>query len=181
MYAWLLYAHLLGVGLLLAGLGAHTVSVERLRRSETTKELAALMSTIELGTKLVLIGGPLLIAAGLTMAIRSWSLTDGWIATSIVLVVGQGVLGSIVDRRLQVVRSALGDRPGEKPSGDLSARIADPVLHAGSGVSVAVIAEILLLMSVKPAGWEIVWSLVSAAGVAGLAVWRATRLSGRGS
>ena len=77
MYDWLLYAHLLGVGLLLAGLGAHTVSVERLRRSETTRELAALMSTSELGTKLVLIGGPLLIAAGLAMAIRSWSLTDG--------------------------------------------------------------------------------------------------------
>jgi hypothetical protein len=100
LYEWLLYAHLLGVGLLLAGLGAHAVSVERLRRSETTRELAALMSTSELGTKLVLIGGPLLIAAGLTMAIRSWSLTDGWIATAIALVRWTG--GTWVDRRSPV-------------------------------------------------------------------------------
>jgi hypothetical protein len=64
-------------------------------------------------------------------------------------------------------------------SGELSARIADPVLHAGNGISVAVIAEILLRMSVKPAGWEIVWSLVGMAAVAGVAVWRAARPSGR--
>jgi hypothetical protein len=179
VYAWLLYVHLLGVGLLLAGLGAHIVSVERLRRAETTRELAALMSTSELGSKLVLVGGPVLIAAGLTMAIRSWSLTDGWIGTAIALVLGQGVLGSIVDRRLQAIRSALGGQPEEKPSGDLSARVADPILHAGNGVSVALIVEILLLMSVKPAGWEIVWSLVGTAGLAGLAVWRAARLSER--
>ena len=31
MYEWLLFAHLLGVALLLAGLGVHVVSVERLR------------------------------------------------------------------------------------------------------------------------------------------------------
>ena len=65
------------------------------------------MSTSELGTKLVLIGGPLLIAVGLTMAIRSWSLSDGWIATAIALVLGQGALGSIVDRRLKVARTAV--------------------------------------------------------------------------
>lgn len=178
MYEWLLYAHLLGVALALAGLGAHTVSVERLRRSETTRELDALMSTSELGTRLVLIGGPLLIAAGLTMAIRSWSLTDGWIATAIALVLGQGVLGSIVDRRLKDMRTAVRAEPEGKPSSELSARMSDPVLHAGNGVSVAVIAEVLLLMTVKPAGWEIVWSLLGTAAVAGVAAWRAARLSG---
>jgi hypothetical protein len=106
-------------------------------------------------------------------------LTDGWIATAIALVIAQGILGSFVDRRLRVVRMALKAEPGDKLSGELSARIADPVLHAGNGISVAVIAEILLLMSVKPAGWEIAWSLVGMAAVAGVAVWRAATLSGR--
>lgn len=178
VYEWFLYAHLLGVAILLAGLGAHTVSVERLRHAETTAELGALMSTCQLGSRLVMIGGPLLIAAGLTLAVRSWSLTDGWIATAIALVIAQGILGSIMDHRLRALRGALEAQPGKKqPAVDVSAPTADLVLHAGSGVSVVVIAEILLLMSVKPAGSEILWSLFGMGTLAGLAVWRASRLS----
>lgn len=171
MYKWLLFGHLLGVGLLLAGLGAHTVSVERLRHVRSTSESAALMETAELGRRLILVGGPLLIAAGLTMAIRSWSLTDGWIATSITLVVGQGVLGSVVDHRLHRLRSALGASKGEDPGGNAFSLGADSVLHAGNHVSPLVIAEILFLMSVKPTGWGILWSIVVMAVLAGLAVW----------
>jgi hypothetical protein len=173
VYEWLLFGHLLGVALLLAGLGAHIVSVERLRRAETTSEVSALMSTAELGGRLVLVGGPLLVAAGLTMAVRSWSLTSGWIATAIALVIVQGILGSVVDHRMQAVRKALEAQSGETPTAELSALTTDPVIHAGNGVSVSVIAEILLLMSVKPGGWMIVWSIVGMAVLAGLAVWRA--------
>jgi hypothetical protein len=98
VYEWLLFGHLLGVAFVLAGLGAHTVGVERLRHAESLSDFATLLAIAERGGSLVLVGGPILVAAGLTLAIRYWSLTDGWIATAIVLVIAQGIVGSLVDR-----------------------------------------------------------------------------------
>src|SRR4030095_10689934 len=107
MYEWLLFGHLLGVALLLAGLGAHTVGVERLRHTDSPSDFATLLAIAERGGGgLVLVGGPILVAIGLTMAIRYWSLTDGWIATAIVLVIAQGIVGSLVDRRLHELRES---------------------------------------------------------------------------
>jgi uncharacterized membrane protein len=175
VYQWFLFAHLIGVALLLAGLGAHTVSVERLRHATRHAEVAVLVSTAEFGGRLVLIGGPLLVAAGLTMAIGYWSLTDGWIASAIVLVVAQGILGSTVDRRLRSLGRTMEARAAEQGTAEPAGPVRDSVLYACSRASILLIIEILWLMSVKPARWGILWSLLVMTAMAGVATWRAVR------
>jgi hypothetical protein len=123
------------------------------------------------GLQEVFIGAGLLVAAGLTLAARFWSFSYGWIATSIGLVITQGVAGSIVGRRIDRLRGALQSAPDGVPSADLTALARDPVLHAFSRISVAIIVEILFLMSVKPAAPGIIWSLLAAAGIGTVAIW----------
>ena len=108
MYQWLLFGHLLGVAVMLAGLGVHMVSVERLRQVRMVSELRMLLATAKYGERMALGGSALLVAAGITMAARFWSFADAWIATSIGLVIAQGLAGSvIVDRRMKRLRAAL--------------------------------------------------------------------------
>jgi hypothetical protein len=171
MYQWLLFAHLLGVAVLLAGLGVHVVSVERLRHAARVAELRVLLATAKYGERMVFIGGGLLVAAGLTLAVRFWSLWDGWIATSIGLVITLGVVGSIGGRRMDGLRGALQSAPDGVPSTDLTVLARNPVLHAFSRISVAIIVEILFLMSVKPATPGILWSVLAAAGIGTIAIW----------
>jgi len=172
MYEWLLFGHLLGVAVLLAGLGIHVVGVERLRQAPTVTELRLLLAAVDRGERMVFIGAVLLVAAGLTMAVRFWSLSDGWIATSIGVVVTMALAGSIVDRRIERLRGALRSSPDkETPSTDLTMLARNPVLHASNRISVVLVVEILFLMSVKPAGSGIIWSLLTTAVLATIASW----------
>lgn len=172
MYEWLLFGHLLGVAVLLAGVGIHVVSVERLRQARTVTELGLLVAAAHRGERIVFSGATLLVAAGLTMAVRFWSLSDGWIATSIGVVVAMGLTGSIVDRRMERLSGALRSAPdGETPSTDLTMLARNPVLHASNRISVALVVEILFLMSVKPAGSGIIWSLLTTAAFATITSW----------
>jgi hypothetical protein len=86
---------------------------------------------------LVLIGGPILVATGLTLAIRYWSLTDGWIATAIVLVIAQGIVGSLVDRRLHELRESFEVRAREVPGVTVRNLGKDRLIQAGHGRDVA--------------------------------------------
>jgi hypothetical protein len=123
----------------------------------------------------VFIGAGLLVAAGLTLAARFWSFSDGWIGTSIGLVITLGIAGSIVGRSIDRLRGALQSAPDGVPDGvpsaDLTLLARNPVLHASSRISVAIIGEILFLMSVKPAAPGILWSLLVAAGIGAIAIW----------
>jgi uncharacterized membrane protein len=177
VYEWILFGHLLGVALLLAGLGAHTVAVERLRRTESPSDFATLLAIAERGGRLVLVGGPILVATGLTLAIKYWSLTDGWIVTATVLVIAQGIVGSLVDRRLHELRESFEVRAREAPSVTVRNLGHDRLIQAGNGITVAVIAEILLLMTVKPAGWLILWSVGAMVVASSVGVWRASRIA----
>lgn len=171
MYQWLLFGHLLGVAVLLAGLGVHVISVEQLRQARTVPELRVLLTTAKYGERMVLIGAALLVAAGHTLAARFWSFSDGWIATSIGLVIAQGIAGSTVDRRMQRLRGALRTAPDGALSTDLTVLARNPLLHAANRISVAIIVEILFLMTVKPAVPGILSSLLAAAGVGTILSW----------
>ncbi|MGH2577545.1 MAG: hypothetical protein ACRDG9_07330 [Actinomycetota bacterium] len=171
MYQWLLFGHLVGVGVLLAGLGVHVINVGRLRQARTVPELRVLLATAKYGEWMVLIGAALLVAAGLTLAARFWSFSDGWIATSIGLVIAQGLAGSIVDRQTERLRGALRTAPDGALSTELTVLTRNPLLHAANRISVAIIVEILFLMTVKPAVLGILWSLLAAAGVGTILSW----------
>lgn len=171
MYEWLLFAHVFGVGVLLAGLGLRAVSVERLRRSGLPTELRVLLATAKVGERLVFAGAVPLVAAGVTLAARFWSFSDGWVATSIGLVITQGVVGSVADRRVERLREALGSAREGALTHAVTTSARDPLLLATNRVSVIVIVEILFLMTVKPTAWGIAWSLVVAAVTAAIASW----------
>lgn len=144
MYEWLLFGHVLGVAVLLAGVGIYVVSVERLRQAPTVTELGLLVAAADRGERIAFIGAAPLVAAGVTMAVRFWSLSDGWIATSMGVVVAMGLAGSIVDRRMKRLRAALRSAPDEEsPSTDLSMLARNPVLHASNRIYVALVVEIL--------------------------------------
>jgi hypothetical protein len=113
--------------------------------------MRVLLASAKYGERLVFIGAGLLVTAGLTLAARFWSFRDGWIATSIGLVVAQGVAGSVVSRRMERLRGALESAPDGVPITDPTLLARDPVLLASNRISVAIIGEILFLMSVKPA------------------------------
>ena len=174
MYEWLLFGHLVGVAIMLSGLGVHIVSVERLRQVRTVTELRMLLAAAKYGEWMVLGGSALLVAAGITIAAQFWSFADAWIATSIGLVIAQGLAGSlIVDRRMKRLRAALQSGPDGALSTEVTALARDPLLHAGSRVAVPVIVEILFLMTVKPSVPGILWSMLTAAGLGTLVVWPA--------
>lgn len=184
MYEWLLFGHLLGVAVLLAGLGVHVVSVDRLRQARTVTELRVLLAAAKYGERMAFIGAGLLVAAGLTMAAGFWSFSDGWIATSIGLVIGQGIAGSVVGRRMDRLRNALQSAPDGVASTEITVLARNPVLQTSNRISVAIIAEILFLMSVKPTFSGILWSLLTAGVIATIASWplytrRMTSRSGR--
>jgi hypothetical protein len=180
MYEWLLFGHLLGVAVMLAGLGVHMVSVERLRQARTVTELRMLLGAAKYGERMVLGGSAVLVAAGITIAARFWSFADAWITTSIGLVIAQGLAGSvIVDRRMKRLRAALQSARDGALSTDVTALARDPLLHAGSRIAVPIIVEILFLMTVKPSVPGILWSLLIAGGLATLVIWPAfSRRSG---
>lgn len=172
MYEWLLFGHLLGVAVLLAGVGVHVVSVERLRQARTVMELGLLVAAADRGKRIVFSGAVLLVGAGLTMAVRFWSLSDGWIATSIGLVAAMGIAGSIVDRRMDRLRGTLRSiADDETASTDVTMLARNPVLHASDRISVVLVVEILFLMSVKPSGSAIISSLIVTAVLATFGSW----------
>jgi hypothetical protein len=73
------------------------------------------------------------------------------------------------------LRAALESAADGAPSTDVTVLARDPLLHAGSRISVPIIVEILFLMTVKPAVPGIPWSLLTAAGLGTLVVWAAFR------
>ena len=169
MYGWLLFGHLLGVGLLIGGVGAYALSVEHLRRVRTVEDVRLLLRIAGLGERLLIAGGLLLIVAGLTLAARFWSLAQSWIAASIALLVLYGLWTLMVEARMRRLRAAADRAPSAAMGADLWRAARDPLLPVANRVAAAVIIEILFLMTVKPAWAGIVWSFLVAAGGTALA------------
>lgn len=150
MYAWLLYGHLLGVGLLVAGTAVYIGGVAGLRRARTVDELRTFSALTRLGERLLIPGALTLLVFGLTLAARYWSLTEGWILAAIGLVVAQGIIGSAVTEPvLRRLRVALDHNPTPEPAKVIALARA-PTLHAGSRIAIVILVELELLMTIKP-------------------------------
>ena len=81
-------------------------------------------------------------------------------------------------RRMERLRDALQSAPDGVLSTDLTVLARNPVLHASNRISVAIIVEILFLMSVKPAAPGILLSLLAAGGIGTAAIWPLFALRG---
>jgi hypothetical protein len=172
MYPWLIFGHLLGVVLLVAGWSVYVASVEGFRRTQTVAQLRTLAGLITLGERVLIAGGPLLIGFGLALVVKFYSFSQTWIIVALALVVLQGVLGAaIVGPRVRRLHAALGTVQDGPLTGDLLACTRDRVLHVANRASVPLLIEIEFLMSVKPTGADIVLSLLAVAAIAGVLGW----------
>jgi thiosulfate reductase cytochrome b subunit len=171
MYEWLKFGHLLGLALLAAGMGVQTVAYVRLRRASTVAEIRTWQKLpVESVTGIGLL---LLLVTGLGMTGQSWSFTDAWIITALMLVVVVFVAAGAVQgprlRRLDAALTAAGEARDASP--ELLAHAQDPVLHGGMRVVLLTIAEIIFLMVHKPGWTGIAVSLVVVAVLAAAVCW----------
>ncbi len=91
----------------MAGFSIYVANVDRLPGASTPLELRALLSVVIIGERILIAGGALLIPLAVIMAIQFWSLSDGWIATSIVLVLLHGAAGAVVNFKIRALDSML--------------------------------------------------------------------------
>lgn len=160
MYEWLLFGHLLGVGLLVLGTGIFLTGTEGLRRARSIHELHAWMALAHRGITVLAPGGVMLLGFGVTLAARSWSFTQPWIATSLVLVGLLGANGLRSERWLASVDAAARSATSGLPPSHRS-----PAHHGANRATLAVLAELEFLMTVKPSSGALLASLlVTAAG-----------------
>ena len=111
---------------------------------------------------MLIFGGVLLIPSALIMATQYWSLSQGWIATSIGLVLAQGASGAAISSHVRKLHGLLDH---QRASGDeipppIAALARNRVIQAIDRAAIANLIEIVFLMTIKPTAGDLVLSLV---------------------
>jgi uncharacterized membrane protein len=152
-YQWLLFLHMTGAFLVVGGATMAAIfNVAALRR-ERPSEIAALFRMAQIGVVAVMVGMAVALVFGLWLvsdADYGWGQT--WIVLALILWVAANALGSTGGRRDKATRE-LAERlgaAGDQPSGELRARLRDPLTLALSWGSGVVVIAILALMIWKP-------------------------------
>ncbi len=151
LYDVALAAHVAGVAGVFLAFGAWLYGIVLLGRASRVEQVMSAIEIIDLSEPFVRAGGILLALAGLYMAIGTWGLTTGWIATGIGGALVVGVLGGLVmEPRVKAIGAeAKTIAPGPVPA-DLAARLHDPLLAVSVRVDVALLFGILVVMTAKP-------------------------------
>jgi uncharacterized membrane protein len=152
-YHWLLVFHVAGALLVLGGATiAGIFNVAALRR-ERPSEIATLFSLARVAVVSVMAGMPIVLIFGLWLvsdANYGWG--DTWIVLALILWVLANALGGAGgkrDKRTRQLAEQLAAQ-GDQPSGELRARLRDPVSLALSWGSGLAVVAILALMIWKP-------------------------------
>jgi uncharacterized membrane protein len=152
-YELALLVHLLGVGVLAAGMGVAAAAFEAGRRRASAREVALLLRLTRAGVVLVAAGTLVLLAGGFwLMEIGSYDLEDGWLAASLALVVLGALLGALGGARSKRARLYAESVAGQDRPVDATLRrlLDDRVALALNYGSAAVMLVVLALMVVKP-------------------------------
>lgn len=148
-----LFLHLLGVLLFVAGIVVAGVAFETARRREQPAEIALLLGLARIGAVLVASGALLLFVCGLWLVdLEDVGFDAGWVQAAIALFVVALVLGGFGGQRPKQARK-LATRlaaDGEDASAELRALLDDPVSRAANYASGALVPAILALMVFKP-------------------------------
>lgn len=171
MYRWLLYGHLLGVGLLVLGTGAYWLATEALRRDDDPAGNQGLLHLARRGTHVVLAGAVALVGFGVGLAVHANLLTQPWILASLGLIGLQGINGRLLAE--QPLRHMMHSEPADAPAP--VDRAAARQLNAGARASLPILAELELLMTVKPTVRALAWSLAAALALAAFLGWTSLR------
>jgi uncharacterized membrane protein len=152
-YELALFVHLLGAGLLAAGMGAAAASLERGRRRELPAEVAALLGVARVGVLLVGVGSLALLVGGFwLMQIGAFDLGDGWLSGSLGLFLLGALLGTVGGRRPKQARLRAERllRDGAPADAELRRLLDDRAALVLNYASALVMVVVLGLMIVKP-------------------------------
>jgi uncharacterized membrane protein len=154
LYDWLVFFHVTGAFFLLGGIVvAGILNVVAIAKDRRPSEVATLFGLIRFAVPLIGIGLLLTLAIGLWLVHEAdYGYGDGWIVASLVLWVVASALGNI-DGKYQRKTGELAQRlaaEGDAPSGELRARLRNPVALAISYGSGLLAFAVLGIMIWKP-------------------------------
>lgn len=153
LYQWLLALHVTGAFFFLGGLVVAVVLRVLAHRSERPSEVALFMGLVRIALAVIGVGVLLTLVLGIWLVHRAgYSFGAGWIVASLVLWTASNAAGGIAGRQERETR-LLAERlaaDGDAPSGELRARLRDPVTLAFSSATGAAVLAILALMIWKP-------------------------------
>lgn len=152
MYEWALFLHLAGAILFFAGLAVAAVAQASARRRTRPGEIAALLGAARWGVLLVAAGMLLAIVFGFWLLDLTGYGLDGWVVTSLVLLLAALVAGGIggqAPKRARLLADRLA-REGDEPSTELDALLRAPLAAALNWAAAAAAVGVLVLMVWKP-------------------------------
>ncbi|HEY7974480.1 MAG TPA: hypothetical protein VID72_04005 [Ktedonobacterales bacterium] len=176
LYMLALFAHVVGVIGIFAGLGVWIFGTWALRQAERVELVRLLTTPIAAASKLI-VGGILVLGiAGFYMAITVWGGQATWIIVATIaflLLIPVGLL--IIDPRMRAITTAARDLPDGPLSDALAAHTHDPLLPTGLNLYIAMLLGIVFIMTNKPATNVAILAAVVAVAVGllvSLPLWR---------
>lgn len=152
--ALLLFGHVLGVVVLVAGIGLEEYSITAASRATSVAELRLAVRPAQVLPTVMPLATLLMTGCGLALvghAPERFRFGDAWVIASIGIVVGMSVLGGGFSGR---PATRLLDAADAAPEGPLTPKLAtlvrDPVLHATARSTGVVAVWALWLMSIRP-------------------------------
>jgi hypothetical protein len=148
-----LFFHLLGVLLFVAGIVLAGVAFESARRRERPAEVSLLLGLARVGALLVVSGGLLLLACGLWLVdLEDVGFGTGWVDAAIALFAVALLLGGVGGQRPKQARKLATRlaREGGQADAELRTLLDDPLSRVANYASAALVPAILVLMVFKP-------------------------------
>jgi hypothetical protein len=148
-----LFLHLLGVLLFVAGIVLAATAFEAARRRERVEEIALQLSLTQVGAKLVAFGGLLLFACGVWLVeLAHIGFGTGWVSAAMALFIVAVALGGLGGQRPKQARKLATQLAKEGKAGtvELRALLDDPRSRLANYASSALIVVVLALMVFKP-------------------------------
>ena len=149
---WALAVHLLGVVFLFSGMSIAGVGHAAARRQERPSHIAVLLGLTRVGVLFVVVGSLFVLVGGFWLIEESdgfYSLSDGWIAAGLVLLIASFVLGGIggqQPKRARLLAEELA-RAGDAPNAELRKMLDAPIaLALNYGAAAAIFAAFILMI-----------------------------------
>jgi len=147
-YDWALLLHLVAVIAFFSGMAIATAAQVGAWRRERSGEVAAVLALARLGVLVVAVGLVLVLVSGLWLVEETRrSLGDGWISTSLLLLVVSLLLGAVGGRKAKLARRLAERQASEAPVGpEVQALLRDRAALAANVLAAAATLAVLVLM-----------------------------------
>ena len=151
LYSLALFVHVIGVLGTFMAIAIELREMIGLQRAKTVEQVRNLTSALDFVDNLFVAGGVCILVPGFYMTTTVWGWATPWIDVALALLLIMCVLGPLINmRRLKAIQNMARALPQGPVSGELAARINDPVLWTSVLTMTALAVGIVFLMTVKP-------------------------------